>query len=256
MEATYKLFLGNCLELMTNIPDSSIDCIIVDPPYGTTQCSWDTIIPFGDMWKQIIRITKDNSPICVFGAEPFSSFLRVSNIKMFKYDWVWQKDKATNHLNAKKQPMRRNEIISVFYNKQCLYNPQLTNKDPKNIRKSPTVRSQSEVYGEMTNESVRSIPDTMSYPNETLYFRGCFGDKGKSFHPTQKPVDLIEYLLKTYTNKNDTVLDFTMGSGSIGVACGNLRRNFIGIELDQKYFDIAEERIKEAYRFNLGDILL
>lgn len=238
-----KLIHGDCLERMKDIPDNSIDMVLADPPYGSTQCNWDTPIDFIPMWKQLNRIVKKEGAICIFGTEPFSSTLRASNLKNFKYDWVWQKDKATNHLNAKKQPMRRNEIVSVFYRKQCLYQPQLSKKNPKNIRPPTTKRKQAENYGKMTAESVRSIPVDMSYPNETLKFRGCFGDKGKSLHPTQKPVALLEYLIKTYTLENETVLDFTMGSGSTGVACKNLKRNFIGIEKEEKYFRIAKERI-------------
>lgn len=237
---------GDCLERMKEIPDNSIDMVLTDPPYGTTQCKWDTPIDFNPMWKELHRIVKKDGAICIFGVEPFSSTLRVSNLGNFKYDWIWQKDKATNHLNAKKQPMRRNEIISVFYKKQCLYQPQLSKKDPKNVRPPTTKRKQAENYGKMTAESIRSIPVDMSYPNETLEFRGCFGDKGKSLHPTQKPVELLEYLIKTYTLEGETVLDFTMGSGSTGVACKNLKRNFIGIEKDKEYFRIAEQRIKDA----------
>jgi site-specific DNA-methyltransferase (adenine-specific) len=200
------------------------------------------------MWEQLKRIIKPNGAIVLFGAEPFSSLLRVSNLKQFKYDWVWQKDKATNHLNAKKMPMRRNEIISVFYKKQCLYSPQLQKKDPKNIRPPTTKRKQAENYGAMTAESVRQIPSDMSYPNETLKFRGCFGDKGKSIHPTQKPVALMEYLIKTYTNEGETVLDFAAGSFTTGVACVNIKRKFIGIEMDKNYFDIGVNRIKERIK--------
>ena len=167
----------------------------------------------------------------------------MSNIKNYKYDWVWQKDKATNHLNAKKMPMRRNENISVFYRSQCKYFPQLTKKPAENIRPETKNRKQTAVYGKMTAASTRSIPLDMSYPNETLSFRGCFGDKGKSFHPTQKPVELLEYLIKTYTDEYDLVLDFTMGSGSTGVACKNLNRRFIGIESNPEYFNIAWGRI-------------
>lgn len=241
-----QLLQGDCLELMKDIPDGSVDMILTDPPYGTTACKWDSIIPLEPMWEQLRRIIKPSGAIILFGAEPFSSLLRVSNLKQFKYDWVWQKDKATNHLNAKKQPMRRNEIISVFYNKQCCYIPQLTQKDPKNIRPATTKRGQADNYGAMTKESIRDIPLNMSYPNETLKYRGCFGDKGKSLHPTQKPVALMEYLIKTYTLKGDTVLDFTMGSGTTGVACKNLNRDFIGIELDKDYFEIAKRRIEET----------
>lgn len=242
-----KLIKGECLIKMAKLPDNSIDLVLTDPPYGTTACKWDSVIPLEPMWKQLNRLIKLNSAIVLFGSEPFSSALRMSNIKNYKYDWVWQKDKATNHLNAKKMPMRRNENISVFYAKQCTYNPQLQLKDPKNIRPATTKRKQIDNYGSMTKKSKRMISLDMSYPNETLYFRGCFGDKGLSSHPTQKPVPLMEYLVKTYTNEGDTVLDFTMGSGTTGVACVNLNRKFIGIELDEKYFKIAEERICMQY---------
>jgi len=238
-----KLLQGDCLEIMKTIPGNSIDFCLTDPPYGTTACKWDSVIPFEPMWEQLKKIVKPNGAMALFGCEPFSSALRMSNIKMFKYDWVWQKDKATNHLNAKKQPMRRNELISVFYKKQCLYNPQLKKKNPKNIRPPTVKRRQAENYGAMTKESTRSIPINMTYPHETLKFRGCFADKGKSLHPTQKPVELLEYLIKTYTLEGETVLDFTMGSGSTGVACKNLNRSFIGIEKDNKYFEIARARI-------------
>jgi len=241
-----KLIKGDCLEKMDELPSGSVDMILTDPPYGTTACKWDSIIPLVPMWERLKRIIKPNGAIVLFGAEPFSSLLRCSNLKEFKYDWVWQKDKATNHLNAKRMPMRKNEIISVFYKKQCLYNPQLQKKDPKNIRPPTTKRKQADNYGRMTAESVRQIPVDMSYPHETLQFIGCSGDKGKSLHPTQKPVDLIKYLIKTYTNEGETVLDFTMGSGTTGVACKNLNRGFIGIELNDKYFDIAQKRISEA----------
>ena len=240
------MMLGDCLEKMKDIPNGSVDMILTDPPYGKTACKWDSVIPLEPMWEQWKRIIKPNGAIVLFGCEPFSSALRMSNIKQYKYDWVWQKDKATNHLNAKRMPMRRNEIISVFYKKQCLYIPQLQKKDPKNIRPPTTKRKQAENYGKMTASSLRAIPVEMSYPNETLKFRGCFGDKGKSKHPTQKPVALMEYLIKTYTNEGETVLDFTMGSGTAGVAAVNLNRNFIGIELDEDYFRMAEKRIASA----------
>lgn len=245
MNSDIKLYHGDCLEIMPKIPDGSVDMILTDPPYGATACKWDSVIPLPLMWEQIKRIIKPNGAIVLFGNEPFSSHMRISNLKSYKYDWVWQKDKATNHLNAKRQPMRRNELISVFYKKQCTYNPQLSKKDPNNIRPATTKRKQAENYGAMTAVSVRGIPIDMSYPNETLQYRGCFGDKGKSLHPTQKPVALMEYLIKTYTNEGEIVLDFTMGSGTTGIACKNLNRDFIGIELDEKYFNIARDRINE-----------
>jgi len=241
-----RLMHGDCLERMKEIESGSVDMILTDPPYGTTACKWDSIIPLEPMWEQIKRIIKPDGAIVLFGAEPFSSLLRCGNLKQFKYDWVWQKDKVTNHLNAKRMPMRRNEIISVFYKKQCLYNPQLQKKDPKNIRPPTTKRKQAENYGDMTADSVRQIPNDMSYPNETLQFRGCFGDKGKSLHPTQKPVALMEYLIRTYTTDSEAVLDFTMGSGSTGVAAKNLNRKFIGIEMDENYFNIAKNRIENS----------
>lgn len=234
---------GDCLDIMQDLPARSIDMVMTDPPYGTTQCKWDSVIPLAPMWEQLKRVIKPNGAIAIFGAEPFSSTLRCSNIKNYKYDWVWQKDKATNHLNAKRMPMRRNENISVFYSGQCTYIPQLSEKDPKNIRPPTTKRKQAENYGKMTAESKREIPNNMSYPNETLQFRGCFGDKGKSLHPTQKPVTLMEYLIKTYTHEGETVLDFAMGSGTTGVACRNLNRKFVGIELDDNYFEMACDRV-------------
>ena len=240
------LYFGDCLEVMPTLEAGSIDMVLCDPPYGTTACKWDAVIPFDPMWGGVKRCLKKNGAAVLFGAEPFSSLLRVSNLREFKYDWVWQKDKATNHLNAKRMPMRRNEIVSVFYKTQCLYNPQFTMKPEKNIRPPTTKRKQAENYGAMTAESVRSIPIDMSYPNETLEFRGCFGDKGKSLHPTQKPVALMEYLIRTYTNEGDTVLDFTMGSGTTGVACVNTGRKFIGIEKDAGYFDITCDRIERT----------
>ena len=239
-----QLIKGDCLEVMKGIKDSSIDAIITDPPYGTTQCKWDSVIDFKLMWEQLNRIIKPNGAIVLFGAEPFSSTLRVSNIKDYKYDWVWEKTQATGHLNAKRQPLRSNELISVFYKKQCTYNPQKTQgHKPMNrgIRRL-SVQNKTQVYGKATKE----LPfggNTDRYPRTNIVFKS---DKQKSYlHPTQKPVALMEYLIKTYTNEGETVLDFTMGSGSTGVACKNTNRSFIGIELDDKYFNIAKNRINE-----------
>ncbi len=238
------LYKGDCLEVMKGIPDRSIDAIITDPPYGTTACKWDSVIDFDLMWEQLNRIIKPNGAVVLFGAEPFSSTLRISNLKNYKYDWVWEKTQATGHLNAKRQPLRSNELISVFYKKQCTYNPQKTQGHKpmnKGVRKL-SVQNKTEVYGKATKE----LPfggNTDRYPKTNIVFKS---DKQKSYlHPTQKPVLLMEYLIKTYTNKNETVLDFTMGSGSTGVAAKNTNRNFIGIEKDDKYFKIAEERINK-----------
>tara|TARA_R110002012_G_scaffold91424_4_gene222634 strand:- start:3585 stop:4304 length:720 start_codon:yes stop_codon:yes gene_type:complete len=237
---------GDCLELMKDIPDGSVDMVLTDPPYGTTACKWDSIIPFEPMWEQLKRIIKPNGAIALFGSEPFSSLLRCSNMAQFKYDWIWHKDKATNHLNAKKQPMRKCELISVFYKKQANYNPQLIAKDPRNIRPPKKIALQSSVYGKEKGKLIRSIPDNMGYPNECLFFNGKSGKQKEQYHPTQKPVALMEYLISTYTNEGEVVLDFTMGSGTTGVACKNLNRKFIGIELDENYFNIAKDRILNA----------
>lgn len=250
-----KVIHGDCLEKMKLIPDGSIDAIITDPPYGTTACKWDSVIPFEPMWEQLKRIIKPNGAIVLFGSQPFTSALIMSNVKMFKYCWVWEKDKATNHLNARIMPMRKTEDISVFCDGRATYNPQLVDKPAENIRPSTAKRKQADNYGTMTKESVRTIPVDKSYPNEILKFRGCFGDKGKSLHPTQKPVPLLEYLIKTYTNEGETVLDFTMGSGTTGVAWINTGRNFIGIEKDDKYFEIAKKRIIESIKIKKGKLI-
>ncbi len=242
-----KIYNNDCFEIFPKIKDNSIDLILTDPPYGTTACKWDTVIPFEPMWKELHRVIKKNGAIVLFGSEPFSSALRMSNIKNYKYDWIWIKDKATNHLNAKKMPMRKTELISIFYKQQCVYNPQLSKKDPKNIRPDRKARKQADNYGVMTKVSKRVIPIDMSYPHEILNLKGCSGGgKNNKLHPTQKPVPLMEYLIKTYTNEKDTVLDFTMGSGTTGVACKNLNRNFIGVEKEKKYYEIAKDRIVKA----------
>ena len=243
-----QLYNGDCLDILKDIPDKSIDLILTDPPYGTTQCKWDSVIPFEKMWPELNRVIKDNAAIVLFGSEPFSSALRMSNIDNYKYDWIWCKDKATGHLNAKKQPLRLTENISVFYNKQCFYFPQLEKKPLKNIRPVTTMRKNTGVYGAMNKESIRKIPIDMSYPKNILKFNACFSVKGESYHETQKPVALLEYLIKTYTNENEIVLDFTMGSGSTGVAAVNTNRDFIGIELDKNYYDIATKRIEQAQK--------
>jgi DNA modification methylase len=227
------LLKGDCLELMKTIESGSVDAIITDPPYGTTACKWDSVIDFDLMWEQLNRIIKPNGAIVLFGSEPFSSALRMSNIKGYKYDWVWEKSKPTGHLNAKKQPLRKVELISVFYKKQCLYNPQ--GIEPVNKMVSRTNRGN---YGECSKTTKQTATN---YPRNLIHFNSIDG-----VHQTQKPVALMEYLIKTYTNENETILDFTMGSGSTGVACANTKRNFIGIEKDEKYFEIAKERIADA----------
>ena len=237
-----KLLHGDCLELMKSIPDGSVDAIITDPPYGTTACKWDSVIPFDLMWEQLNRIIKPNGAIVLFGSQPFSSALVMSNPKMFKYEWIWQKSHATGHLNSKKQPMRQHENISIFYKKQCTYNPQMIKKNYLDKRTKSGQIENVDIYSSFTKVD-RQIHITDGYPKTIQYFATPFkgGEGGK--HPTQKPVALIEYLIKTYTNEGETVLDFTMGSGTTGVACKNTNRKFIGIEKDDKYFEIAKNRI-------------
>jgi DNA modification methylase len=230
------LIQGDCLEKMKDIPSGSVDCIITDPPYGTTACKWDNVIPFEPMWEQLKRIIKPNGAICLFGSEPFSSALRMSNIKTFKYDWVWLKGQCTNFLNSKHQPLRNTEMVSVFCDGKSVYYPQ-TYKGKMQLK---STGGKSDCYGEYTYKPHKS---DVYYPRQTLYYPQI---RVKGGHPTQKPVALLEYLIKTYTLENETVLDFTMGSGSTGVACVNTNRNFIGIELDEGYFEIAQRRICQA----------
>jgi DNA modification methylase len=237
-----QLLHGDCLELLQNIPDKSIDMILTDPPYGTTACKWDSVIPFAPLWEQLNRIIKDNGAIVLFGSEPFSSALRMSNIKNYKYDWVWDKKLGTGFLNAKKQPLRRIENIIVFYKKQCCYYP-IMRKGVKRFKGHKEYHSLDKIYGDF--KATNKINNEY-YPTSILEFSNA--DKTGKLHPTQKPVPLLEYLIKTYTLENETVLDFTMGSGSTGVACVNTNRDFIGIELDDKYFSIAKDRIEAAQK--------
>lgn len=234
-----NLMHGDCLELMKTIPDKSVDMVLTDPPYGTTACKWDVVIPFEPMWIQLKRITKDNGAICLFGSEPFSSHLRLSNLKMFKYDWYWRKSKPSGHLNSKRQPMKRYEMVSIFYQKQCSYFPQgLKEGVFNNNRKGKSTGRPSDLFGAEKEITVSSFTN---YPSNELSYSN---PNNNLVHPTQKPIELLEYLIKTYTLEGETVLDFTMGSGSTGVACKNLNRNFIGIEKDDKYFEIAKNRIE------------
>lgn len=239
-----QLYNGDCLEVMDNLIQQGIkvDAIITDIPYGTTRCKWDSVIPFEEMWKRIKEIRKPTTPIVLFGSEPFSSSLRLSNIKEYKYDWKWEKTQATGFFNAKKQPMRCIEDICVFYQKQCLYNPQKTegHKPVNSYTKYLSTVNKTEVYGKCTKE-LSGGGNTDRFPRQLLTYSS---DKQTCYlHPTQKPLGLMEYLVKTYSNENDLVLDFTMGSGTTGVACKKLNRNFIGIELDENYYNIAKERI-------------
>ena len=235
-----QLIKGDCLELMKDIPDSSIDAIITDPPYGTTACKWDSVIPFDLMWEQLNRIIKPNGAIVLFGSEPFSSALRMSNIKNYKYDWVWDKKLSSGFLNAKRKPLLRTENIIIFNSKNYYPIMEIRGEKREKGNKGGSKKS-DKVYG---NHDGYSSFNNEYYPTTILEFSNA--NRRNRFHPTQKPIPLMEYLIKTYTNKGETVLDFTMGSGTTGVACANLNRNFIGIELDEGYFNIAKERINKA----------
>ena len=238
-----ELWQGDCLELMKNISDKSIDAIITDLPYGTTQCKWDSIIPFEPLWEQYNRIIKDNGAIVLFGTEPFSSHLRLSNLKNYKYDWIWDKVKGTGFLNAKKQPMRNHELISVFYKKQCTYNPQKTyeHKMKKSYRSKDL---QTEVYGEMKNDY--TYESTERYPRSIQVF--STDTQNSSLHPTQKPVALVEYLIKTYTNEGEVILDSCAGSMTTCVAAINTNRKVICIENDNGIFNVGRKRVMEYLR--------
>ena len=236
-----NLMQGDCLERMKEIPDGSVDMVLTDPPYGTTACKWDSIIPLEPMWEQLKRIIKPNGAIVMTAAQPFTSALVMSNPDMFKYDWVWCRAHKSGHLNAKKRPMVAHESVLVFYSAQPSYCPVRTQGNP---RKGKTASpSAAEAYRELENQHLYRRPD---YVSKDSVISG-YPVEGRGSHPTQKPVALMEYLIKTYTNEGETVLDFTMGSGSTGVACVNTNRKFIGIELDQGYFDIAKQRINEAH---------
>jgi len=239
-----RLIQGDCLDKMKDIPDVSIDAIITDPPYGTTACKWDSVIPFESMWEQLKRVIKPNGAIVLFGSQPFTSALIMSNIKMFKYDYSWIKTKSSGFQNAKKMPMRKHEEILVFYEKQPTFNQQnLIELDTPIKSGRARLRNDEQHRLGVAGKTEHKTTHT-GWQDSLLNFSNPSG-KGH-LHPTQKPVTLMEYLIKIYTNENELVLDFTMGSGSTGVACVNTNRNFIGIELDEKYFNIAKDRIEEA----------
>ncbi len=249
-------YLGDCLEIMKSIPDGSIDAIITDPPYWTTACKWDTVIPFDLMWEQLKRIIKPNGAIVLFGSEPFSSALRMSNIKMYKYDWIWNKKRITAPFLAKKQPLRQHELISLFYNKQCTYNYQPTRKNTsKSFSKKEMESGKVEVYGDMKRKGARN-ENEYGYPKTIL---NCIPvmtnmSKEKFLHPTTKPVALMEYLIKTYSLEGDIILDFTSGSWTTWIAAQNTNRKFILIEKDEGYFNITCDRLtKNQERLDLLD---
>jgi site-specific DNA-methyltransferase (adenine-specific) len=230
---------------MKEIPDGSVDMVLCDLPYGITACKWDSVIPFDALWSHYKRVIKSNGAIVLFGSQPFTSALVMSNIKWFKYCWVWDKVLHSNPLISKKQPLSAHEDIAVFYSKQCVYNPQM--ESGVEIKRGGKTFGKSDTKGDallIRNKDSGS----KRYPKRIITFSNA--NKSNIQHPTQKPVPLLEYLIKTYTNEGETVLDNTMGSGSTGVACINTGRKFIGIELDKGYFDIATKRINEAIKNN------
>ena len=238
---------GDCLELMNDIPDGSIDMILCDLPYGSTLCKWDVVIPFEPLWEQYNRIVKDRGAIVLTGTEPFSSRLRMSNLKGYKYDWVWDKKIPTGMAFAKSQPMRRYENIIVFTKsgKSTVYNPQLIKRDKVMVKKTNVTYSPSQPGA---NKNNKHYSNTYEYkqPTNIIVFQKVWGKNHFTYHPTQKPVELFEYLVKTYTNEGDVVLDNCAGSGTTGIACINTNRNYILIEKEQEYYDICVMRCDEA----------
>ena len=252
MTSNIQLYQGDCLEVMKNILDKSVDLVLTDPPYGTTACKWDSAIPLEPMWKELKRVTKPNSAIVLFGQEPFSSLLRVSNLEMFKYDWYWRKSRPSGFTNAKLKPLKDIEVISVFSTgvtangskNNMTYFPQgLEKVDKEWSRPEHYMGGDRGVNPARKSHKLSRVVENTGYPRQVLDFPNS--NKGL-VHPTQKPVALMEYLIKTYSNEGMTVLDFTMGSGTTGVAAKNLNRNFIGIEKDEGYFKVAQERIEKA----------
>lgn len=233
------LHYADCFDVFPSIKDESIDLILTDPPYGTTACKWDSILDLDEMWKHLLRIAKPDTAIVIFGNEPFSSYLRLSNIKYYKYDWIWNKvNKFTGALNANKMPMLDHELLSVFYRKQPIYNKQLReggyttrHGGNRNTESTRYVKPLKDIGREVKGLNPKRILDFPSHRTNKL------------FHPTEKPVSILEYIIKTYSLEGQTVLDFTMGSGSTGVACKNTNRNFIGIEKEIEYYNIAKQRV-------------
>jgi len=251
-----QLIKGECIEVMKTIQDNSIDAIITDPPYGTTACKWDSVIPFEPMWEQLNRIIKTNGAIVLFATQPFTSSLTLSNIKYFRHQWQWIKNKPTGAFSAKYMPMKANEDILVFGLNKVNYYPIMVKRTEKEFkacyRKNDSKSWGNNIQGQKGNLIKRKSKEQQwyKYPTNILDIKKDDKKNGKN-HPTQKPVALMEYLIKTYTNENETVLDFTMGSGSTGVAAKNTNRNFIGIELDDNYFNIATNRINNInLKFN------
>ena len=238
-----NLYLGNCLDILDEIEENSVDMVLCDLPYGTTACTWDSIIPLELLWEQYNRVCKESAAMVFTAAQPFTTTLAASNIKNFKYEWIWEKPQGTNPMNAKVMPLKSHENILVFYRKKPTYNPQMWFSTPYSGFSSETSKI-GEVYGKAKSKH-RDNPEGSRYPKTILKFK-----QEKGLHPTQKPVELMRYLIRTYSNKNDLILDNTMGSGTTGVACVLENRKFIGIEKDETYFKIAQDRIKNTETTN------
>ena len=255
----YEIYKGDCLVVMDKLIEQGVkvDAIITDPPYGTTACKWDSVIPFDAMWERLNKLIKPNGAIVLFGSEPFSSQLRCSNLKNYKYDWIWEKSKCSNFPHAKNMPLKFHENIIVFSRGKIGHISQLKEKrmiyNPQGIKKVDKTWERKRKYDKGDNghhlvresHKLKRIIEFENFPT-TIIKIGNSNNNERKFHPTQKPVSLLMYLVRTYTNENEVILDFTMGSGSTGVACILTDRKFIGVELDDKYFEIAENRLKEA----------
>lgn len=254
-----KLIKGDCLEIMKSIPRGKVDMILCDLPYGITACKWDAVIPFEPLWEQYERVIKDNGAIVLFGSQPFTSALVMSNPKLFKYELIWKKNVPTGFFNAKKRQMKIHENILIFYKKQPTYNPQMIKRTEEEYKKSLRINDSEcnnpEIYNAGRKKLIRKTAEEQWYKNPTTI---CEISKNRKLdtklHPTQKPVALLEYLIKTYTNEGELVLDNCMGSGSTGVAAINTNRKFIGIEIEQNYFDIAKNRIMEVIKQKDGEV--
>ncbi len=251
-----RIYLGDCLEVMKSISDESIDMVLADPPYGITNCKWDSVIPLEPLWEQLERIIKLNGAIVLFGSQPFTSILITSNIKMFKYEWIWEKGNPSNPASCNKMPLKYHENILVFYKKLPTYNKQMIprkkEKDGKSVAYRHTKnyknhKNKEEIKGDLDYVKDRKYdhydPDFKNPKSVLQIYQLRPISKERVGHPTQKPIKLMEYLIKTYTNENETVLDFCIGSGTTAVACKNLNRHFIGIEIDEYYYNIAQERL-------------
>ena len=248
-----KLINGDCIEKMKDIPDNSIDMVLCDPPYGTTRNKWDSVIDLEAMWNNLWRVLKPNGVVALFSAQPFSSVLVTSQLKNYKYEWVWVKNLKTGNLNARRMPMGGHETIQIFYRKPCTYHPQKRVRTTE-VKAGNKKNSKTSNYGKQREEYLDRQSDLINPDTALLNIKCVHNSEGK-VHPTQKPVALMEYLIKTYTNEGETVLDFAMGSGSTGVACKNTNREFNGIEKDEAYFKIAQDRIKVTQPSLFGGLL-